>query len=233
MRLADRHDQHGGQRRQHRAEREDARIDLLHRDAEGLRGLRVILRGAHDEADAGARQHQPRRQKQHDGRGDDEQLVAGIAEPGQLDADGKRRGHGARIRAVEGQRRLLEDVEDADGGDDGRLRVVAKPLQHQPVRGECQRADRQGCRDQGRGETERRLAGKARRHAPGDHRAQHEELAMRDVHHPHDAENQRKAERRQRQRRGGDQPLQQGKREMRPETHSAPRRRHHQNGCVV
>ena len=59
MRLADRHDQHGGDRRQHGAEREDAGIDAVDRDAEGLRGLAVILGGAHDEADPRARQHQP------------------------------------------------------------------------------------------------------------------------------------------------------------------------------
>ena len=59
VRLADRHDQHGGDRRQHRAEREDAGIDAADRNAEGLRGLAVILGGAHDEADPGAGQHEP------------------------------------------------------------------------------------------------------------------------------------------------------------------------------
>ena len=59
MRLLDRHDQHRGDRRQHGAEREDAGIDAVDRDAEGLRRLAVILGGAHDEADAGAGQHEP------------------------------------------------------------------------------------------------------------------------------------------------------------------------------
>ncbi len=64
MRLADRHDQHRGDRRQHGAEREDAGIDAVDRNAEGLRRLAVILRGAHDEADPGARQHEPCREQQ-------------------------------------------------------------------------------------------------------------------------------------------------------------------------
>ena len=84
MRLLDRHDQHRGDRREHGAEREDGGIDAVDRDAEGLRGLAVVLRGAHDEAEPGARQHEPGGDEQRERGGDDDELVAGIAEPGEL-----------------------------------------------------------------------------------------------------------------------------------------------------
>jgi hypothetical protein len=58
------------------------------------------------------------------------------------------------------------------------------------------------------------------RDRPGQHRPQHEELAMRDIHHPHDAEHQRQAERRQRQHGGGDEPFECGQQEMGTEGHS-------------
>jgi hypothetical protein len=82
MRLLDRHDQHRGDRRQHGAEREHGGIDLVDRNAEILCRLAVELGRAHDQADAGARQHQPGGHDQPDRGGDHRQLVTGIPEPG-------------------------------------------------------------------------------------------------------------------------------------------------------
>ena len=39
-----------------------------------------------------------------------------------------------RVGAEEGQGRLLQDVEDADGGDDRRLGLIVQPLQDQHIR---------------------------------------------------------------------------------------------------
>lgn len=58
------------------------------------------------------------------------------------------------------------------------------------------------------------------RDRPGKHRAEHEELAMRDVDDAHDTEHQRQAERRQRQHRRGDQAFEGGEKQVRAEGHS-------------
>jgi hypothetical protein len=71
------------------------------------------------------------------------QFVAGVAEPRQKDAVAERRLDRPRLRAVEGQRQLLDDVEQADGGDDGRFRIVVEPAQHQPFGDPGDRADDQ------------------------------------------------------------------------------------------
>ena len=63
------------------------------------------------------------------------------------------------------------------------------------------------------------MAADRRRDEPGDDGAQHEELAMRDIDHPHDAEHQRQAERRQRQHRRGDQAFKRGEQKVRTEGH--------------
>ena len=65
-----------------------------------------------------------------------------------------------------------------------------------------------------------RMAAEGRRDGPGQHRAQHEELAMRDIDDPHDAEHQRQAKRHQRQRGGGDEAFERGQQKMRSERHS-------------
>jgi len=49
-----------------------------------------------------------------------------------------------------------------------------------------------------------------RSHPPGQHRAQHVELAMRDIDHAHDAEHQRQPKRHQRQHGAGDEALERG-----------------------
>ena len=83
VRLADRHDEDGGERGEAGAEAEDDGIDPVDVDAEGGRGLAVPLGRAHDEADAGAGEQRPDRGEDHDrGEGDDRELVAGVAEPG-------------------------------------------------------------------------------------------------------------------------------------------------------
>ena len=63
------------------------------------------------------------------------------------------------------------------------------------------------------------MAGTRLANAPGEHRAQHEELAMRDVDDAHDAEDQRQAERRERQHDGGDHAFQERQEEVRAEAH--------------
>ncbi len=54
---------------------------------------------------------------------------------------------------------------------------------------------------------------------PGQHRADHEKLAMRDIDHAHHAEDKRQAERHQRQHRGCDKSLEKAKNKIGTEFH--------------
>ena len=127
--------------------------------------------------------------------------------PGSCSRRLERRGDRAGLGAEEGERGLLEDVEQPDGGDDGRLGVVVEALQHQPVGGDGDRADDERADDERGGEAERRRAGHRVGDEPGDDGAEHEELAVGDVDDAHDAEDEAEAGGGQRQHRGGDQAL--------------------------
>ena len=220
MRLADRHDQHAGDRRQHGAEREDAGIDAVDRNGEGLGGFAVILGGAHQKADLRARQNQPGGDQQQRRDGDDGKLVAGIAKPRQEHAVAERRRDRPRLRAVEGQRQLLDDIEQADGGDDGGFGIVVQPPEHKAFGQQRDGADDERRHHQRRDEAHGGMCAKHVGDHPGKHSAEHEELAVRDVDDAHDAEHQRQAERRQRQHRGADKAFEHGEQEMRSEGHS-------------
>ena len=59
-------------------------------------------------------------------------------------------------------------------------------------------------------------------HPPRSDRTEHEELAMGNIHHAHDAEHNTKAHRRQRQDGGGYGAFKRGKKEVRAEIHYGP-----------
>ena len=159
MRLADRHDQHRRDRRQRRPEAEDPGIDPVDVDAEGGRGLAVPLRRAHHQPDPGARQQQPDPAEDHHRRGDHRELVAGIAEPRAAAAASRTARHRPRVGPVEAERRLLQDVAEADGRDDRRLGLIVEPPQHQPVGGHRHRRHHQRRQTSGRDEGQRRRPG--------------------------------------------------------------------------
>ena len=84
-------------------------------------------------------------------------------------------------------------------------------LQHQPVGGDGDGADDQRRQQQRQEKAERGMRAKQfRRAPPGDDGAQHDEFAMRDIDHAHDAEDQRQTESGKRQDGGADGPFQQG-----------------------
>ena len=130
-----------------------------------------------------------------------------------------RRFDGSGFGAIEHQGRLLHDVKDADGGDDGRFGVVIDALQNQPVGGCGDGARDNGRNDKGGEEAHGRMAAKCRGDEPGQHCPQHEELAVGHVDHAHHAEDQRQAKRRQRQDGGPDCAFQYGEHEMGAEIH--------------
>ena len=128
-------------------------------------------------------------------------------EPGQGDTAVEGRLDGARFRPVCHQYCLLENVEDADGGDDRRFRIVIDMLQDQMVCGNGQRGGKQGSDHQGRQKGDGRVSRNNRGYKPRGNGAQHEEFAMRDIDDPHDAEHQREAERSQCEHGGADSAL--------------------------
>ena len=139
-----------------------------------------------------AGQQRARRARSSSGRGDDR---AACSRNSRTTGSWMRQVEGRRDRAgigaEEAQRRLLEDVEQADGGDDGRLGLVVRAASA-PA---CRRRRRWRRRPAGRRPARRRSRapdgpGSQCGDEPGEHRAEHEELAMRDIDHPHDAEDE-------------------------------------------
>ena len=220
IRLPDRYDEHAGRRREHRADGEDRGVDAPHRNPEGLRHLPVELGGPHVEAEPGAGERDPARPDQRARKQAHDQLVAGVSEPGEIDPEVDRRLDRPRIGPVQREHRLLDDVEQADGGHDGAFRVVVDAAQDQPVRGGGDGADRQRGDDQRQREAEQRQVADRPHRPPREHRAQHEELAVGDVDDAHHAEDQRQPERRQ----GEDEPrhraLEHGEKQERTEGHA-------------
>ena len=205
MRLLDRHNQNAGQRRQPRPEAEHSGIDTVDRDRKRLGHLAVQLRGPHHQADPRARHQQPDRPQQQHRRTDHGKLVAGGAKApwpverqtalGPFDKRDRqpvieRRLDRAGIGPIGHQRDLLDDIEKADGGDDGALGIIADAFQHQPVGQGRQQGRRRWCQQQRCQEIDRWMRIDGIRDDPGKHRADHEKLAMRDIHHAHHAEHQ-------------------------------------------
>jgi hypothetical protein len=114
---------------------------------------------------------------------------------------------------------LLDDVEHADRGHDRGLGIVIEPAQHRSLAKQRDQPDDKRRQHQRQQETRRRTAGHQGREEPGEHGAQHEEFAVGDVDHTHDAEHQRQAERGQRQHGCGDQAFQRGQKKMRAKGH--------------
>ncbi len=217
MGLSDGDDEHRRSGRQHGSEGEHGSIDAIDGDAEGLGHFLVILGCAHDQAEPAAGERGPGGEQQRDRGGDDDQLVARIAEPRELYAPVDRRLDGTRVRSVEAQGQLLEDVEEADGGKNRRFRLVVQPLENQPLREQSQCADNQRAQEDGDEEADGRDSGGEAGEPPCEHRAQHEELAMGNVDDTHDTEDQRQAQGCQRQDRGHDGAFEEGKKEIRAE----------------
>ena len=139
------------------SEREHDGVDAVDGDPERLGHLPVELRGPHDEAEFGAREDEPRRRDQRQRGGDDDELVARISEPREQHAEIDRRGDRPRIRTVERQGQLLDDVEQADGGDDGGFGLIVETAEHQPLGDDRDRADQQRRGDERGQKADRRM----------------------------------------------------------------------------
>ena len=123
----------------------------------------------------------------------------------------ERRLNRPRVGAVGHQRHLLDDIKKADGGDDRTLRVIADPFEDELIGQHRKACGEQGREDQCGKEPQRRMAADKAGDPPGQHRADHEEFAMRDIDHAHHAEDKRQAQRHQRQHRGCAEPLETAK----------------------
>ncbi len=169
------------------AEREGQQIRALDIDAHQPRGLAILDHGADRLAGHGAReeQHQAERDAGHRDEHDHARDACPQAE--QLD-------HAARIGAGEAvafaardrQHGVLEQDEQAEGGEDLHHRLVLQRLQHEPLHHEPD--DEHQRRDQKhrvvRADSELREAEEGRIH--GDHH----ELALGEIDDAHDAEDQ-------------------------------------------
>jgi hypothetical protein len=121
---------------------------------------------------------------------------------------------GARIRAIAHQRDLLDDIKQADCGHDGAFRVIVQPLEDCHIGGhrQCPHDQRRG--NQRQCKADGGMPHHTLRDPPGQHRAQHEELAMRDIDHPHHAKHKAQPYGGQRQHRRRDRALERGQNQI-------------------
>ena len=174
------------------------------------------------------------------GGGDDEQLVGRHRQaPGPvkleaaLDPFDPRQGkavverwlHRSRIGAIGQKRGLLDDVEKPDGRNDCAFRIIVEPLEDRQIGRNRQKPDGDRRNDKCRDEANPRGAGRCGGNDPGQNGTSHEELAMRNIHDPHDAKDKRQTHSRQRQHRRPDRAFDDRKQQMWPEFHGTDRNR--------
>src|SRR5882672_5037903 len=174
---------HGG------ADREDHGVHPRHRDPHG-RGHDAVLRRRADPDAVLAVLHEEiegaddRRRHQRD-----DDPVPRVLHVEELEVAGHRLGNLTGHRAVLPERVVLDDQRDAEGGEDGCERVAAdeRPerghLQQRAEHGHGQHGGHEGDPEVARGEEGRR----------SDVGAQHEQVAVREVHDVHDPEDEREA----------------------------------------
>ncbi len=153
--LPDRHNEHASNGRQHGASSENDGIHPAHWHAIGLGNLAIHLRRAHIEADARLGQRPPRQAEQDQRSRNDDELVAGVAEPGELHAEVNRRLDRLGVRPEGHQHHLLRDEEQPHGGNDGAFGIVADAAEYQIVGGDRHAADEERRDDERRPEIQR------------------------------------------------------------------------------
>ncbi|GAV36553.1 hypothetical protein ROTAS13_04241 [Roseomonas sp. TAS13] len=183
---------------------------LVH--AQRRRHFPVQRRGAQQRAPARPVQQQPEQAQHHRPGRDEQQVVEGKAAAGDLHeaAHPARAGQGKLRRAPEAQREVLQDQHHAEGGQ--QLEQFRRPVHAAHHRQFQHRADQpRGERGEQHAQHEPfRIARQARQDAPADIGAEHGQAAMREVHDPRDAEEDRQARSHQEERGGPGQPRQQG-----------------------
>jgi len=202
--------QRAAQAREQRAEREHGGEEPGLVDAERADHLAVLRGGAHQRAEARAREQQPHEAEHQRADDDQEQVVGRKLAPEDFDrALQARRARAEQfVRAPEPQHRVLDDQHQREGGQQleqlGRL-VDAAQQQHLDER--TQHAHRE------RGDQQRRPEAHARAELLDqrvrDVDAHHEKRSMGEVDDARHAEDQREAGRHQEQRRRAGQPVEQ------------------------
>ena len=174
--------------------------DLRHRDAHGLRHDAVLGRGADPDAVRAEFQEQPQRTDDGGREQRDHQPVPRIIEIEQREIPAEGLLDLARHRAELPERVVLQHQGDAEGGQDGRQGIAAEQrAQSDDMNAGAEQRDDE-CGDH---ERKPEVAG-GRQHDHAHIGAQHEQLAVGEVHHVHDAEDQRQAGGHQSQNHAGD-----------------------------
>jgi hypothetical protein len=202
MRLLDGNDKdctYGGKAR---TKAENDGIDGFDGDAESLRHVAVLLRGAHDQASACAGDREPERDEDYGGGGNNEEFVGcrGQApwivhrkavfapfEPRKCDAAVERWFNGASIGAEGHQGGLLENIKRADGGDDRAFGIIVDAAQDQAINTCGEGSNDEGCDHERGNKTERGVAADGGCDEPSKDRTEHVKFAVGHVYNAHNA----------------------------------------------
>ena len=186
-------EQHAARGRHPGADREDCGVHPRHRNAHGLRHDPVLRGGADPDAVGAVFEEQPERADDRAGEHRDQHAVPGILQIEERELAGEGLRDLARDRAELPQRIVLHHQRNAEGRENRGQGIAAE---QRTQRGDLQRRPDQRHDQRGEHEGEPEAAGRGH-HQDAHIGAEHEQLAVGEVHHVHDAEDQGEA--------GGDQ----------------------------
>ncbi len=209
------------------AHREHAGQHQRHRNAHRLRHGAVLRRGADPDAELAVFEEEPDAADDRGRQNRDQHAVPRIDQIEERELPGEGLPDLARDGAELPQRVILQDERDAEGREDGVERIAAQErAQCHDVDDGAEQRHHQRRRDQRQPE----IAGRGHgQHA--DIGAQHEQFAMREIDHVHDAEDERQARGDERQDHAGDDAVQRLDQDLlqhgprSPDTDARPRRR--------
>src|SRR5262249_13830827 len=186
------------------AQREHAERHQRHIDAHAARHLAVVDRGANRRAEPRPLEQEPETQTDGDGDRDDENSIRWKRQAARAHRAGQHRWRGNRVgvTAPDEERQVLEDQREADGHQHLAQGLAGQAPQEQALHPDPDQSHRQGAD----GERAREAAGAPHRRE-ADVASQHEVRAVGEIHHAHDAEDQRQPARQEEQERAVGHPV--------------------------
>ncbi len=196
---------------EHRTEGEDRGEEQALVDAERADHLAVLRRGPHQRAPARLLEQKPQDQKHHRPDRDEEQLIGreAVAEDHDEALEAGRTRADLVLRPPDRQRHVLQHQHDAEGREQlEQLRRLVDPPEDQHLDDDADQPCESRRRQHAAPEAEHIRRSEAPDQRPGQIGPEHVERAMREVHDPRDAEDDRQPRRYEEQRRGRGQAVQ-------------------------
>ena len=196
---------------QHRAEGEDRGEEQALVDAERPDHLAVLRRGPDQRAPARLLEQEPEQPEHHRADRDQEELISreAVVEQDDEAPETRRARPELVLRPPARQRQILQHEHDAEGRQQlEKLGRLIDPAQDRHLDRNADQPDQHRCQQHATPKAKRAGRAEMRDQRPGEIGAQHVERAMREIHDPRHAEDDRQSRRDQEERGGRSQPVQ-------------------------